>query len=165
MIKRTLTLATITMNLVAVSALADTLTVIPDGSGDYTTIGGALAVAVAGDVVLVHAGLYAERDLEGPPMVSIRSVDGAGATIVDAGGQGFGFVAWQYNGLWNSKDSRSSTRWMAASRFRRAESRRSASALLRFAARGYSVATSRASSRTSPWFSMTPPCTRGVGSR
>jgi len=83
-----------------VAANAAIFTVRPDGTGDFTSIGDALAVAEAGDEIEVHAGTYVEHDLVGPPLVSIRGVDGVHDTIVDVDGHEYGFVALEENGLW-----------------------------------------------------------------
>lgn len=84
----------------ATASGAATLTVRPDGTGDFTRIGDALAAAGAGDEVEVYAGTYVEHDLLGPPLVSIRGVDGVHDTVVDADGHEHAFRAIEENGLW-----------------------------------------------------------------
>ncbi|HPF35761.1 MAG TPA: FlgD immunoglobulin-like domain containing protein [Candidatus Krumholzibacteria bacterium] len=53
------------------------------GNGAYATIGDALAVAAAGDEILVHPGTYAENVVLGAA-VTLHSVGGSGATVIDA---------------------------------------------------------------------------------
>jgi len=65
-------------------ARADTLDVAPDGSAEYGTIGAALAVAAAGDVVALAAGTYApSTNGEVFPLVVPAGValEGAGADV------------------------------------------------------------------------------------
>ena len=58
------------------------------GDADYQTIGAAIADAQAGGRIAVCAGTYRERlEIVGKPL-SIRGVEGASATILDAGGKG-----------------------------------------------------------------------------
>lgn len=60
------------------------LTVNPGGGGDATTIAGGLALASAGDVVLVVPGIYREHDLQLKPSVTLQSQSGAAVTTIDA---------------------------------------------------------------------------------
>lgn len=64
----------------------------PGGGGDATTIQAGLALAHAGDRVVVAAGTYAEHDLQLPAGVTLISEAGAPATIIDAGNQGHGVI-------------------------------------------------------------------------
>lgn len=66
---------------VAATAAADTLTVRQDGSGDFLTIGAAVAAAVAGDLIDVGAGTYYEQVV----VAKSISLSGAGAssTVID----------------------------------------------------------------------------------
>lgn len=65
----------------AANAAADTLTVRQDGSGDFLTIGAAVAAAVAGDLIDIGPGSYFE------PVVVDKSISlvgaGAASTIID----------------------------------------------------------------------------------
>lgn len=65
---------------------ASTVVVRQDGSGDATTIQGGIALASAGDTVLVHPGTYSEAVLLNKAIV-VHSVSGPAVTIVDAIGQ------------------------------------------------------------------------------
>lgn len=54
----------------------------------YSTIQGAIGAAAAGDVVLVHDGTYFENiDFRGKP-ITVRSRNGAAATVIDGAGAG-----------------------------------------------------------------------------
>ena len=67
----------------ASSVLADTLVVNAGGSGDFTAIGDALAVANPGDTVRVEAGTYEESGLViTQPNLRLRGDDGA---VIDGG--------------------------------------------------------------------------------
>src|SRR5262245_15465255 len=74
------------------AAPATTWHVDPGGGGDATTIAGGLALAGAGDRVLVAAGTYLEHDLQLKPSVELASVSGAAMTIIDAGHAGNGLI-------------------------------------------------------------------------
>src|SRR5262245_8490949 len=67
-------------------------TVNPGGGGNATTISGGLALASAGDVVLVVPGTYMEHDLQLKPFVTLQSQAGAGATTIDAQNLGNGLI-------------------------------------------------------------------------
>jgi len=60
-----------------------TIVVDQSGSGDYTTIGAAVAAAGAGDRIVVHSGTYTETVQVTTP-VSITGASGAKSTIVKA---------------------------------------------------------------------------------
>jgi len=53
---------------------------------DYPTIGAALAVAVAGDSVLVQPGLYQEAGLALPDRVTLLGLGGAGSAVLSGNG-------------------------------------------------------------------------------
>jgi len=73
--------------LTASASLASTIEVKQDGTGNATTIQGGIALAVPGDTVLVHPGVYLEAVLLNKA-IELRSVTGPGDTIIDAVGQG-----------------------------------------------------------------------------
>jgi predicted outer membrane repeat protein len=64
-------------------AASDDITVCPDGSCDYTSIGGAVAAADPDDNILVQAGTYTETDITLNKNLSIIG-EGAESTIVQA---------------------------------------------------------------------------------
>ena len=61
---------------------AATLNVRQDGTGDFATIGGALAVATSGDIIRVGTGTYGES-LTIISSVTLESESGASVTILD----------------------------------------------------------------------------------
>jgi hypothetical protein len=63
-------------------AFANTIVVHQDGSGDYTTIGGALAAAGTGDVIRIGIGTYSEF-VTVTKSVTLESESGAAVTILD----------------------------------------------------------------------------------
>jgi len=67
-------------------ALAATLTVESDGSGTYTSIQDAINAAVDGDTVEVGPGTYSEAIVFNGKPITVQSTDGAGSTVIDAGG-------------------------------------------------------------------------------
>jgi hypothetical protein len=67
-------------------------TVDPGGGGDATTIAGGLALASAGDVVLVVPGTYREHYLQLKPSVTLQSQSGAAVTAIDAENLGDGLI-------------------------------------------------------------------------
>jgi len=66
-------------------ASALTLTVRKDGSGQFSTINAAKAVAVTGDIIEVGPGTYPE-EIDFSIAVTLVSTDGAGTTILDGDG-------------------------------------------------------------------------------
>lgn len=66
----------------ATLATAATIVVRPDGSGDATTIGAALSLAVDGDEILVGPGTYPEQ-LVVTTDVALRGEAGAESTVLD----------------------------------------------------------------------------------
>ncbi len=64
---------------------ADTLTVRKDGSGQFTTINAAKAVAVSGDIIEVGPGTYNE-EIDFSISVTLVSTDGAETTVLDGEG-------------------------------------------------------------------------------
>ena len=68
--------------LAAAQLSATVITVRKDGSGNYTTIGGAIAAAVSGDTILVGPGRYSEANRI-TIALSLISTDGPDATILD----------------------------------------------------------------------------------
>lgn len=79
---RSLALAAILTLSWPLGAAADTILVRQDGTGDATTITGALQVAADGDVILVGAGTFDEMPTVTVD-VTIRAEMGAGTTILD----------------------------------------------------------------------------------
>lgn len=69
-------------------ALARTILVAPDGSGEYLYISHAILAAVSGDTVLVAPGRYRDRLHYGGRAVTVRSISGPEATVVDADSTG-----------------------------------------------------------------------------
>lgn len=80
---------------------ATTRTVRQDGSGDFTTIGAAVAAATAGDVIEVGPGIYPEK-VDVYVTLSFISTDGATATIVD--GEGTHYPLWFRGGTGHTVD-------------------------------------------------------------
>ena len=80
----------------AVSALAATIYVKPDGSGDYPTIQAGINAAVTGDIVLLAAGTYTgagNRDIDFMgKAITVTSESGRDVTIIDCEGLGRGFL-------------------------------------------------------------------------
>ncbi|HEU4365820.1 MAG TPA: right-handed parallel beta-helix repeat-containing protein, partial [Candidatus Krumholzibacteria bacterium] len=72
-----------------------------DGSGDFTTIGAAVAAAAAGDVIEVGPGTYPEQ-VDVYVTLSFMSTDGAAATIVD--GENTHYPLWFRGGTGHSVD-------------------------------------------------------------
>ena len=64
------------------SASAATFVVLPDGTGDFTTIADAVAAAASGDVISVGAGVYADA-LTISKSLTIESKSGAAVTVLD----------------------------------------------------------------------------------
>ena len=77
--------AALLMLFVTVDLHASTITVRQDGSGDYTMIGAAVAAAIPGDAIEVGVGVYFES-ITVNKALSIFSVSGASATVLDGGG-------------------------------------------------------------------------------
>src|SRR5688572_23329071 len=74
---------TFTLALVfSVSAHSATWSVRKDGTGQFTTINGARAVATTGDIIEVGPGVYPE-EIDFDYSVTLVSTDGAGATVLD----------------------------------------------------------------------------------
>ena len=69
-------------------ALARTILVAPDGSGEYLYISHAILAAGNGDTVLVAAGRYRDRLYYGGRTVTVRSLSGPEVTVVDADSTG-----------------------------------------------------------------------------
>lgn len=66
-----------------------------DGSGDFSTIAAALAVATAGDVIELGCGTYYEHDLQLPDGITLRSEGGvASCATIDAQQQGRVMEGW-----------------------------------------------------------------------
>lgn len=87
---RALILLMIAMDLAAQTATAATLTVRPDGSGDFSTIQPALDAAATGDTVLIGPGLYTETAARpsawfGGTILTHAFVPVAELTIIGAG--------------------------------------------------------------------------------
>lgn len=74
--------------LLAPPARSRTLLVAPDGSGDYLYISHAILASGSGDTVLVAPGVYRDRLYYGGRAVTVRSLAGPAATIVDADSTG-----------------------------------------------------------------------------
>jgi hypothetical protein len=73
------------LGLCPANAVAATVLHVPQ---DYPTIQSAIDATAAGDTVLVAAGTYPERiDFQSKP-ITVESVSGADATIIDGGGSG-----------------------------------------------------------------------------
>ncbi len=85
----------------SVESLATVRTVRQDGSGDFTTIGAAVAVATAGDVIEVGPGVYPEK-VDVYVTLSFVSTDGAAATIVD--GEDIHYPLWFRGGTGHQVD-------------------------------------------------------------
>ena len=97
-----LIIATITVGTTPLAAdSATTHRVRQDGSGDFTTIGAAVAAAVAGDVIEVGPGTYPEQ-VDVYVTLSFTSTDGAAATIVD--GENTHYPLWFRGGTGHSVD-------------------------------------------------------------
>ncbi|MGA1224696.1 MAG: hypothetical protein ACO31E_09035, partial [Phycisphaerales bacterium] len=65
------------------SASAAILTVNPDGSAAFTSIGAALTAAQNGDVILISPGSYNESVSTGGKNVTLRGANGATQTSLD----------------------------------------------------------------------------------
>jgi hypothetical protein len=76
---------------IPVELLATVRTVRQDGSGDFTTIGAAVAAASAGDVIEVGPGIYPEK-VDVYVTLSFVSTDGAAATVMD--GEDLHYPLW-----------------------------------------------------------------------
>lgn len=92
-----LLLVVLILSLTHSPASAATITVRPDGTGDYPTIQAAMDAASDGDVVLLTAGTFTgpgnTEVFFNPPSgggLTIRSESGAAATTIDATGKTFG---------------------------------------------------------------------------
>lgn len=72
--------------LLAQTARAGIVRVIPDGSGDATTIQGGIDLAQPGDTVVVYAGVYHEHVLIAKDLL-VESRGGAEVTAIDGDGQ------------------------------------------------------------------------------
>ena len=72
------------------SASADTIVVDPGGGGDFTTIQAAVDAASDYDLVQILPGIYTENIVfpVPTPSITLESVMGAEATIIDGGGHG-----------------------------------------------------------------------------
>jgi parallel beta-helix repeat protein len=95
-IKRVLaTLSSLLLGLGPAAALADTIYVCWDGSGDYLTIQAGINAASDGDEVVVCNGTYTgsgNRELIlGGKAIMVRSENGPENCIIDCGGSGTGF--------------------------------------------------------------------------
>jgi|BioPla2DNA2_1021312.scaffolds.fasta_scaffold08658_2 hypothetical protein len=84
-------------------ALAATLTVKQDGTGDYTVIQAAVDAAIPGDSVLVHPGRYFESlmvQTNDISLVSLEAITGNQAyvdsTVIDGTGSIGGIIVYQY---------------------------------------------------------------------
>lgn len=82
-------------------ASASTRRVRQDGSGDYLTVGAAVAVAVANDIIEVGPGTYPEKVDVFVPLTFI-STNGAAATIMD--GENSHYPLWFRGGVGSSVD-------------------------------------------------------------
>lgn len=74
--------------LLSTPSLASTITVAPDGTGDYTTLQDAIDAASNGDVILVAPGTYTGEgesviDFDGKS-ITLRSEQGPAQTVIDA---------------------------------------------------------------------------------
>ncbi len=74
-----------------IDAFAVTRTVRKDGTGDFTTVGAAVAAAGAGDVIEVGPGIYPEK-VDVFVTLTFVSTNGAAATIMD--GEGTHYPLW-----------------------------------------------------------------------
>lgn len=81
---RTSLLAGVALLLLGTLAAAATIVVRPDGSGDATTISGALALAADGDEILVGPGTYDEQVLVTLD-VDLQAEAGPDVTVLDGG--------------------------------------------------------------------------------
>lgn len=70
----------------ATGAMADVLTVYLDGSGDYTSIQGAIDASTDGDTILIGPGSYDESLNTGGKNITLRGINGYPQTILDPGG-------------------------------------------------------------------------------
>lgn len=73
-------------------ALADTITVCPDGSCDYTSVSAAVNAAESGDLVDIKAGTYllnATIETDGKAITVAGQLDPSGVPMVFLDGQGF----------------------------------------------------------------------------
>ncbi len=69
-----------------------------DVPGDAPTIQAGVDSAQAGDEVRIRHGEYDEHDIAVDKAIHVRSVDGAGVTLVDAGRAGSGFLVEDIDG-------------------------------------------------------------------
>jgi hypothetical protein len=89
---RRLALAATLVCLIPRPSIATTWHVNQAGTGDATTIAGGLALASAGDRVVVAAGTYPEYDLQLKRSVELASESGPVVTIIDASLQGHAII-------------------------------------------------------------------------
>jgi len=82
-------------------ASATTRHVRKDGSGDFTTVGAAVAASVAGDVIDVGPGVYKEQ-VDVFVQLSFVSTSGAAATTID--GEALHYPLWFRGGVGSSVD-------------------------------------------------------------
>ena len=94
-------LSTFFLISLSVDSSATVRTVRQDGSGDFITIGAAVAVATAGDVIEVGPGVYPEK-VDVYVTLSFVSTDGAAATVID--GEDLHYPLWFRSGTGHQVD-------------------------------------------------------------
>ncbi len=77
------------------TVLVNAITVSCTGGKDYTAIQAAVNAAASGDTVLVSDCTYTEKVTVDAKSITIKSVNGAAATIIDGGGSGGSVVKFQ----------------------------------------------------------------------
>jgi predicted outer membrane repeat protein len=91
---RTSVIPLVLIAILATGSAAETIVVDHAGGGDFETIVEAVEAAQSGDIILVAPGLYTgalNRDIDfGDKNLTLRSMDGAAATVIDCAGAGRG---------------------------------------------------------------------------